>query len=86
MRTSLLLVMLAALGGLYLGSRDPVVVSASAQTARCSASVPRAWGEFRGATEQGFIYEDQDGTVRIIRQLPCPGMGIPQIAIEIRRD
>ncbi|MGH9508933.1 MAG: hypothetical protein ACRD2M_03270 [Terriglobales bacterium] len=61
-------------------------VSAQSQMARCSATVPRDWGEFRGATEQGYIFEDQNGTVRIIRQLPCPGLGTPQIAIELRRE
>ena len=82
--TLLLALMLAA--GFLLGSGMKQTAAGQSQTARCSATVPRDWGEFRGATDQGFAYEDQNGTVRIIRQLPCPGLGTPQIAIELRRE
>ena len=81
-----LLIVLFALAGFHLGSGMNQTVSAQSQTARCTATVPRAWGDFRGATEQGFIFEDESGTVRIIRQLPCPGLDTPQIAIELRRE
>ncbi len=84
-RKLILFLVLAAFSGSYLGSADPPTVSAQTQTARCTAEVPRNWGEFRGATEQGFAFEDQAGTVRIIRQLPCPGLGPPQVAIELQR-
>ena len=82
----LLLLTLVALAGFELGSGMNQTVLAQSNAARCSAAVPRDWGEFRGTTEQGFIFEDQNGTVRIIRQLPCPGLGRPQIAIELRRE
>lgn len=85
-RRVLLLIVLVGLAAFHLGSGMKQTASAQSQTARCSATVPRDWGDFRGATEQGFIFEDQNGTVRIIRQLPCPGLATPQIAIELRRE
>lgn len=85
-RTQVLLIALALLGGIQLGTGLQPTAEGQTQTARCSATVPRSWGEFRGATSQGFVYEDENGTVRVIRQLPCPSVSTPQIAIEIRRE
>ena len=77
---------LALLGGSQIGTGLQPTAEGQSQQARCAATVPRDWGEFRGATMQGFVFEDHNGTVRVIRNLPCPGVSTPQIAIQINRE
>ena len=80
-----LLVLLAALGGFYLGQRRESTVYAQTHSARCTVSVPRAWGDFKGASQWGFAFEDSSGTIRTFSQLPC-GVGTPHLAIEMKRE
>jgi hypothetical protein len=50
----------------------------------CVASVPRAWGTFRGGSAQsGLAFEDSAGTLRFLTNIPCNGT--PVVALEIRR-
>jgi hypothetical protein len=50
----------------------------------CVASVPRAWGTFRGGSAQsGLAFEDSAGTLRFLTNIPCDGT--PVVALEIRR-
>lgn len=79
------LVMLSAVGGYQ--------VKAHAQQDfpyPCSVVVPAEWGRYRGSVvESGLVFEDKNGTLRIIQQLPCTldgtPNGPPRVIAEIRR-
>ena len=63
-------------------------LSAKPQTgfgqAACVSYVPRAWGQYRGGSQQsGLAFEDASGTLRFITNVPCDGT--PQVALELRR-
>jgi hypothetical protein len=65
-------------------------VNAGAATAgqfsgsQCVASVPRAWGEYKGGSAQsGLSFQDSAGTLRFVTNLPCGST--PTVALEIRR-
>ena len=56
----------------------------------CTVIVPAEWGDYAGtATGAGMVFEDKDGTLRIISNLPCSidGSvgGVPRVIAEIRR-
>ena len=54
----------------------------------CVVVVPREWGEFRGLSKSGLVFEDKAGTLRLLDQMPC-NMGdannVPQVSVEVRR-
>ena len=53
-------------------------------TPGCVASVPKAWGIYRGGSAQsGPAFEDSGGTPRFLTNIPCDGT--PAVALEIRR-
>ena len=59
--------------------------SAEQQSAQCVATVPKAWGPYRGGSAQsGLSFEDANGTLRFITNLPCGS--VPTVALEIRRS
>ncbi len=45
----------------------------------CIASVPRSWGTFKGASDYGLAFEDNDGTVRFLAHPSC-GNGLSSMA------
>lgn len=52
--------------------------------AACTSFVPPEWGEYKGSSEHyGIVFQDNNGTLRFVTNVPCPGT--PQIALEIRR-
>ncbi len=56
----------------------------------CTVVVPAEWGKYRGnAIGSGLVFEDKNGTLRIIQQLPCTldgtPNGPPRVIAEIRR-
>jgi len=56
----------------------------------CSVVVPVAWGKYRGNIEgTGLVFEDKNGTLRLIPQLPCTmdgtSNGPPRVVAEILR-
>ncbi len=67
------LVLLSAIGGYQ--------VKAHAQQdfpPPCTVVVPADWGKYRGSVvESGLVFEDKNGTLRIIQQLPCTLDGTP---------
>lgn len=79
------LVLLSAIGGYQ--------VKAHAQQdfpPPCSIVIPAEWGKFRGnANGTGLVFEDRNGTLRFIAQLPCTldgtPNGPPRVIAEIRR-
>jgi hypothetical protein len=55
----------------------------------CVVIVPQDWGEFKGISKYGLVFEDKSGTLRLIEQMPCSidsGMvGVPKVSVEVRR-
>jgi hypothetical protein len=51
----------------------------------CISTIPREWGAFRGGSAQsGLAFEDGQGTLRFVTNLPCNG-AMPEVALEVRR-
>lgn len=51
---------------------------------QCIATVPRAWGEYKGGSSQsGLAFQAQDGTLRFLTNLPCGSQ--PVVALKIVR-
>lgn len=64
---------------------DAIHVGAAPQSSQCVATVPKVWGEYRGGSAQsGLAFEDSNGTLRFITNLPCGA--VPTVALEIRRS
>ena len=57
--------------------------------APCVISVPQDWGDFRGMSKSGLVFEDKNGTLRIVDEVPCSidarQVGVPRVAVEVRR-
>ena len=58
--------------------------------ASCYVMVPADWGEYRGmSTGTGVVFEDKDGTIRVVGKLPCgidrEPMTVPQVDVVIKR-
>jgi len=56
----------------------------------CTVVIPAEWGKYRGTSLQsGMVFEDKNGTLRLIQQLPCTldgtPNGPPRVIAEIRR-
>lgn len=55
----------------------------------CVVVVPSDWGEFKGISKDGMVFEDMAGTLRLIDQMPCSidrGLvSVPRVTVEIRR-
>jgi len=71
-----------AVRGDALGAATPTAsgvvatVSAGPQDAQCVATVPKTWGQYRGGSAQsGLSFEDANGTLRFITNLPCGADG-----------
>jgi hypothetical protein len=62
-----------------------------AETELCATSVPKSWGEFRGASEYGIAFEDQNGTIRFLRSPSCvnglssTGSPLPPVDLKLER-
>ena len=66
------------------GNGSGAAALAEPQNAQCVATVPKAWGQYRGGSAQsGLSFEDANGTLRFITNLPCGS--VPTVALEIRR-
>jgi hypothetical protein len=77
-----LLLLFLCLFKLYAAA--PTKPSPQIWTPGCVASVPKSWGQFRGGSAQsGLAFEDQQGTLRFLTNVPCDGT--PWVALEIRR-
>ena len=56
----------------------------------CNVYIPAEWGKFQGmSTGSGMVFEDKDGNLRIIGQVPCSTdraqVGMPRVDVMIRR-
>jgi hypothetical protein len=60
------------------------VATTAPQDSQCVSIVPKAWGQYRGGSAQsGLSFEDSNGTLRFVTNLPCGA--VPIVALEIRR-
>ncbi len=79
------LVLVSAVGGYQ------VKAHAQGQYSKpCSVVVPSEWGKYRGtSTGSGMVFEDKNGTLRVVSELPCSIEGgyfnTPRVLVEIRR-
>jgi hypothetical protein len=71
---------------LIMSSERPTKVAAQIQTP-CVAYIPAEWGTYKGASASyGLGFEDSEGTVRFVNQVPCSGLHQPPtLALELRR-
>ena len=71
---------------LILSSERPTKVAAQIQTP-CVAYIPADWGTYKGASASyGLGFEDAEGTLRFVNQIPCSGLHqAPTLALELRR-
>jgi len=71
---------------LIASSNRPVKVAAQIQVP-CVAYIPADWGAYKGASASyGLGFEDSEGTVRFVNQIPCSGLHqAPTLALELRR-
>jgi hypothetical protein len=71
---------------LIMSSERPAKVAAQIQTP-CLAYVPADWGTYKGASASyGLGFEDSEGTLRFVNQVPCSGLHqAPTLALELRR-
>ena len=55
----------------------------------CVILVPADWGEFKGMSRWGLAFEDKDGILRLIDQMPCSldrgQTGVPRVSVEVHR-
>jgi hypothetical protein len=73
--------------GSHLGRLStPVYAQSNMIESGCTSNIPQRWGPFKGATEHGFVFEDDRGTIRVVKHPPC-GMtgGDPRIDMLITR-
>jgi hypothetical protein len=48
-----------------------IATAPAPQTSQCVATVPKTWGGYRGGSAQsGLAFEDSNGTLRFITNLP----------------
>ena len=76
------LVFASAFGGYHLkaqAQQDPSQMQGQQDFPQhCTVVIPEEWGKYRGnATGSGLVFEDKNGTLRIIQQLPCTMDGTP---------
>jgi len=71
---------------LFMSSEQPTKVAAQIQTP-CVAYIPAEWGTYKGASASyGLGFEDSEGTLRFVNQVPCSGLHqAPTLALELRR-
>ncbi len=80
-------ILIAAIALVLAVCLQPAAVpEAQTTVGRCVAHVPPEWGTFRGAAQgYGLAFEDSDGTVRFINQMPCGLEGAPIVSLEVHR-
>lgn len=59
--------------------------------ANCITAVPKSWGDYRGGSEYGLVFEDDKGVLRFVQHPACGSVdsrGVPPAApldLEIQR-
>jgi hypothetical protein len=63
----------------------------SGSTPICTSMVPKSWGEFKGGSDYGLAFEDQNGTLRFVLHPACGSLNStgdqspPPIDLEVQR-
>jgi hypothetical protein len=84
LRVAVMAVLLAGFAGWFFARKTNAAPQISVGEPMCSSQIPSSWGEYKGGSQQsGFAFEDSNGTLRFITNVPCDG--VPQVALEIRR-
>ena len=88
------LLLLGVSGG-FLGGRISTVSPVHAEESytevgNCLSTVPKSWGEFRGASAYGLAFKDEAGRIRFLRNPPCdngvtPGNASPTVDLRVDR-
>ena len=79
------IIALLALIAFKLYATEAAPKSAQLWTSSCVATIPKAWGQFKGGNSQtGIAFEDTAGTLRFVTNIPCGGT--PLVALEVRRS
>jgi hypothetical protein len=47
------------------------VHAASSDVGTCNAAIPKSWGDFKGGSDYGLAFEDQNGTLRFVLHPAC---------------
>ena len=86
-RLAMILAILAL--GATVGSHQLKANNQETLPTPCVVVVPSDWGEFKGASLYGLMFEDREGTLRLVEKLPCSmdrrQVGPPRVSAEIRR-
>jgi len=59
--------------------------------AACVTHIPKAWGQFKGASEYGLTFEDENGKLRFVKSPSCSEnyythpLGTPTIDLMMER-
>jgi hypothetical protein len=79
------IIALLALIAFKLYTTEAASKPAQLWTPSCVATIPKAWGQFKGGNSQtGIAFEDTAGTLRFVTNIPCGGT--PLVALEVRRS
>ena len=83
--STLAIIALLALIACRLYTTKAAPTPAQFWTPGCVATIPKAWGQFKGGDAQsGLAFEDNTGTLRFLTNIPCGGT--PLVALEVRRS
>lgn len=91
---SALLLIAGILGGVAIQRYLPLrTVHAEDQLnggSACTSEVPKSWGEYKGGSEYGLVFEDQNGTLRFLLHPPCGSMNssnaLPTPVVDLRLE
>ncbi len=84
MRVAVFAILLGGLAGWFLARKANAAAQLGYGQPLCSAQIPSSWGEYKGGSQQsGFAFEDSNGTLRFVTNVPCDGT--PQVALELHR-
>jgi len=84
-RASALMSLILVILGTSEWFRSRRVKAAGQESGTCVFEAPESWGRFRGGSEEsGLAFEDSQGTLRLVTNIPCNG-AVPAVALEVRR-
>ena len=84
-RSSLVLCFAMGLTCAAIYSLHTTHVRAEGISRPCSSFIPKEWGQFRGASAYGMEFEDNEGTIRFIKNPPCDLTFTARPDLEIHR-
>ncbi len=84
MRLGVFAILPGVLGGWFFTRRTNAAAQLGFDQALYSGQIPSSWGDYKGGSQQsGFAFDDSNGTLRFITNVPCDGT--PQVALELHR-